>query len=69
MLIKLSQNALAACLLLCISGTVFADSEIEPTPDKVAVTSEQQTETEQVAVIILTDPEIAAVEEEEPDCE
>ena len=50
--------------LLLISGVAFGDEKTSSdATEAVAKQSDKQ------AVVVITDPEIAAVEEEEPDCE
>ncbi len=56
-------------LLLCCSVAAVADSVIDETEKTVPATTEQPTETNQVATALVIDSDIAAAEEEEPDCE
>ena len=70
MLKSVAKQFLATFLLLCVSSPAFSDTATEVNSSEAAtVSSETNQEQGQTAVVVLTDPEIAAVEDEEPDCE
>ena len=60
MLNSVTRKALVLCLLIFFASPSFGDAE---TPKKTEEGEEQTT------VVLITDPEIQAVEDEEPDCE
>lgn len=63
-----AKQLLAAFLLLCVTSLAFSDTATEVNTSESA-TASGETDKAQTAVVVLTDPEIAAVEDEEPDCE
>ncbi len=70
MLKSVAKQLLAAFLLLCVASPAFSDTATEVNSSETAtVSSESNQDQGQTAVVVLTDPEIAAVEDEEPDCE
>ena len=70
MLKTVAKQLFAALLLLCVASPAFSDTATDVNSSETAtVSSETSQDQEQTAVVVLTDPEIAAVEDEEPDCE
>ncbi len=66
---KVTNQFIAAFLLACLASPAFGDANSDHAASEAAVTAETSAESGQTAVVVLTDPEIAAVEDEEPDCE
>ena len=67
---SVAKQLLAAFLLLCVASPAFSDTATEVnTSETAAVSDETNQDQSQTTVVVLTDPEIAAVEDEEPDCE
>ena len=60
MLKKITSIVITALLLFFTASFSFADSAHDATTDEHST---------QTAVVVITDPDIAAAEEEEPDCE
>ena len=70
MLKSVAKQLFAAFLLLSVASPAFSDTATEVNASETATASDATNQGEtQTAVVVLTDPEIAAVEDEEPDCE
>ena len=70
MLKSVAKQLLATFLLLCVASPALSDTTTDVNTSETAIASnETNQEQGQTTVVVLTDPEIAAVEDEEPDCE